>query len=42
MNNVRAIQMKQQDAMIIKAFFTFMMTPLVTLVLVGAGLAMTS
>jgi len=42
MNNVKAIQMKQQDVMILKAFLTFMMTPLVTLVLVGAGLAMTS
>jgi hypothetical protein len=42
MKNVRSIQMKRQDAMILKAFFTFMMTPLVTLVVVGAGLAMTS
>jgi hypothetical protein len=42
MNRVKAMGMTEEDCMICKAFFMFMMTPLVTLVLVGAAMAMTS
>jgi positive regulator of sigma E activity len=42
MNRVKAMGMVEEDRMIFKAFFMFMMTPLVTLILVGATLAMTS
>lgn len=42
MKTVKAMGMVEEDCMICKAFFMFMFSPLVLLVLVGAGLAMTA
>jgi len=42
MKTVKAMGMTQEDYMISKAFFTFMLSPLVLLVLVGASLALTA
>ncbi|MGB5261471.1 MAG: hypothetical protein WBO34_13265 [Gammaproteobacteria bacterium] len=39
MTTVKALGMTAEDSMICKAFFMFMFTPLVVLVLAGAGLA---
>jgi hypothetical protein len=39
MNTAKAMRMSEEDSMITKAFFTFMFSPLVVLLIAGAGLA---
>ena len=42
MKPAKAIAMNEQDLMITKAFFAFMFSPLVLLMLVGASMAISS